>query len=118
MPSPLVRSTLVAGLLQIGMVVGGHFTPQIARLFAAGGMSISAVGGILCALWTAGAPTAAATAKDGAIAGGLSALIGIAVSFLLGDVPARTLAIGTTASVVAGILGGFVGRAVSGGGTA
>jgi hypothetical protein len=114
MPSPLLRSTMVATLLQVGMVVGGHFTPQIARLFAVGGMSISAVGGILFGLWTSGTPAAATTAKGGAVAGGLSALVGIAVSFLLGDVPARTLAIGTTASVVAGILGGFVGRAVSG----
>ncbi|MFI5209571.1 MAG: hypothetical protein ACHQ2E_03920 [Gemmatimonadales bacterium] len=114
MGSPLVRSTALAALLQVAMVVVGHYSPQIAGLFALGGTAISTAGGLLCALWTGGAPSAADDAKGGAIAGGLSALIGIAVSVALGDVPPATLAYGTLFSAVGGTLGGVIGRAVRG----
>ena len=113
MRSPLIRSTLVATVLQLAMVVTGHFSLQIASLFALGGIGISAVGGLLFAVWTEGKPAPALAAKGGAIAGGLSALIGIAVSCALGDVDAGTLIYGTLASAVAGILGGFLGRALN-----
>lgn len=118
MPSPLTRSTLVATVLQLAMVVTGHFSLRIASLFALGGTGISAVGGLLLAIWTGGKPAPAFTTKGGAIAGGLSALIGIAVSCALGDVDAGTLVYGTIASVGAGILGAFVGRALNSGSTA
>ncbi len=114
MGSPLVRSTVLATLLQLAMVVAGHYSPQIAGLFALGGTGISTVGGLLYALWAEGAPSAADDAKGGAIAGGLSALIGIVVSVALGDVPAATLAYGTLFSAAGGTLGGFIGRALRG----
>jgi hypothetical protein len=114
MRSPLVRSTVLATVLQLAMVIAGHYSPQIAGLFALGGTGISTAGGLLCALWAGGTPSAASDAKAGAIAGGLSALIGIAVSVALGDVPAATLAYGTLFSAVGGILGGFIGRALRG----
>lgn len=114
MGSPLVRSTALATLLQLAMVIAGHFSPQIAGLFAPGGSGISTAGGLLYALWAKGAPSVADDAKGGAIAGGLSALIGIAVSVVLGDVTAATLAYGTLFSAAGGILGGFIGRALRG----
>lgn len=114
MGSPLVRSTVLATLLQVAMVVAGHYSPQIAGLFALGGTAISTAGGLLYALWTRGTPSAADDAKGGAIAGGLSALIGIAVSVALGDVPPGTLAYGTLFSALGGILGGVTGRALRG----
>jgi len=46
----------------------------------------------------------------GAIAGGLCALIGIALSVLLGDTPGFVLALGTAISTVTGVAGGFWGQ--------
>jgi len=45
----------------------------------------------------------------GVLAGGLCALIGIAVSYLLKDVPASLLALGTLSSAVTGAVGGWLG---------
>jgi hypothetical protein len=50
----------------------------------------------------------------GAIAGGLCAVIGIAVSYFLGDVPATVLIFGTVSSAVAGVVGGAIVRLVTG----
>jgi hypothetical protein len=50
----------------------------------------------------------------GAIAGGLCALIGIAASWALGDVPAQVLGFGTVASTVAGLAGAAIGRVLPG----
>ena len=50
----------------------------------------------------------------GAIAGGLCALIGIALSAVLGDVPAMLLLFGTLSSIVTGVMGGAVGKLVFG----
>lgn len=51
-----------------------------------------------------------AAGLGGAIAGGVSGLIGIAVSYALGDVPASLMLFGTAGSAAAGALGGAVGR--------
>jgi hypothetical protein len=48
----------------------------------------------------------------GTIAGAVCALLGILVSFLLGDVPATLLALGTISSAVTGAIGGAIGRAL------
>ena len=53
------------------------------------------------------------SALNGAIAGGVCALIGIAVSVALGDTAAPILAIGTIGSAVAGAIAG----AIAGGAT-
>jgi hypothetical protein len=53
---------------------------------------------------------ASAAAGQGAIAGGICAVIGIGVSVLLGDVPPSLLALGTASSVVTGMLGGMFAR--------
>lgn len=44
--------------------------------------------------------------------GGACALIGIAMSWALGDVPAGTLLIGTAASTVVGLIGGAIGKLI------
>ena len=56
------------------------------------------------------------TAAGGAIAGGVCALIGIALSCALQDVPAPVLLFGTLGSAVAGMLGALAARAVLPGG--
>ncbi len=48
----------------------------------------------------------------GAIAGGVCAAIGIAPSVALGDTPVAVLGFGTLASVVAGLVGAAVAKAV------
>ncbi len=48
----------------------------------------------------------------GALAGGLCAIIGIAVSAALGDVPPMILVMGTAASAVTGLIGGAVGKLI------
>jgi uncharacterized membrane protein YjjB (DUF3815 family) len=104
--------TLIGTALQLLMVVVGHFSPTVAQTFAALGMGISGVAGVLAGR---GVPATSwgSAAGRGAIAGGVSAFIGILVSYLLGDVPAQVLGFGTAASTVSGALGGLIGRSLS-----
>lgn len=110
--SPMFRSTLVGTVLQVGMVLAGHYIIDVKEQFALGGMSISAVAGLLYSLWAKGG-SATDAIKGGAVAGGGSAFLGILISTLLGDVPATVLAFGTAGSAVTGLIGGLVGRAIS-----
>jgi hypothetical protein len=109
---PLVKSTIIATVVQLIMVIAGHSMPAVANTFAVGGTTISALAGVLFALMARGS-TAGTAAGGGVIAGGLSALIGILVSHFMGDVPASTIAIGTGASAVAGVIGALIGKMAS-----
>jgi hypothetical protein len=91
----------------MAMVVAGHSSHAVANLFAPGGMSISLLAGVLYAATARSSLTGDAT--GGAIAGGVCALLGILVSYLLGDVRASILIIGTISSVVTGAIGGAIG---------
>jgi hypothetical protein len=105
---PIVRGTAIGTLAQIAMVLAGHFIPAVAGFFAVGGMGISALAG-----WGAlrhQPASLAGAAGSGALAGGLCAVIGIAVSVGLGDVPPSLLALGTASSAVTGAIGGVLGR--------
>lgn len=109
----MVKYTAIGTVLQIAMVVGGHYNEFIRmNVFALGGMAISMLFG---ALWA----KSAATSKGGgfgggALVGGLCAIIGIAVSVILGDTEAAVLAFGTLGSAVMGGLGGLAVFAISG----
>jgi hypothetical protein len=94
------------------MIAAGHFSPWVAmNVFMIGGMTISALAGLLYARAAArGYPGGAA---GGAIAGGVCAIVGIAASVALGDTPAIILALGTLGSTVAGAMGGVVGQMLS-----
>jgi len=88
-------------------VVSGHTNKTIAGLFAVGGMGFSLVAGLI---YRVIARTGNANGTvGGMLAGGICALIGIAVSYLYGDVPASLLALGTISSIVTGALGGWLG---------
>jgi hypothetical protein len=100
----LAEATAAGTVLQLVMVVLGHWAPVIASLFAVLGMAISLVAGALYARMAR--PSVGQGALGGAVAGGVCALIGIAVSFALGDVPATILALGTASSAVTGAIGG------------
>ena len=107
-------ATLVGTVLQVAMVVGGHFSPAVASMYAVGGMGISLLAGLAYAHWTRGAGSASSAAVGGLLAGALCALLGIFVSYLLGDVPASLLALGTISSAVTGAVGGSIGRMLFG----
>ena len=109
----LLTSSLVGTLLQVVMVVAGHSSPAIKALFAVGGMGLSLVAGVLYAR-LARPGTRGNAALGGAAAGAICAFLGILVSYLLGDVPASLLALGTISSAVTGAIGGFIGALSTG----
>jgi hypothetical protein len=103
----MIRWIAVGIVLQTGMVVTGHWVPAVAQLFAPLGMGISLVVGFL---WARGASRDYAHAAwGGAVVGGTCALVGIAISLVLGDVVAAILLVGTASSAVTGLLGGLAG---------
>jgi peptidoglycan/LPS O-acetylase OafA/YrhL len=110
------RSFLIAAaagtLLQVGMVVGGHQVAAIKPYFGPGGMAISLAAGLLYALLAPAAAGWAATLGGGALAGGVCAFLGIALSHTLGDVPLALLAFGTLGSAAAGLVGAAIGKLV------
>ena len=107
--SALVVATGIGTVLQLAMVIAGHSNKSIAALFAILGVSISLIAGVVYAVRAKQGSTGR-LALGGLVAGGLCALIGIIVSYLLGDVPALILLIGTTSSAVTGAIGGAAGR--------
>ena len=102
----LTTATLIGTVLQVGMVVSGHTNPAMKNLFAVGGMTISLVAGVAYVLLAPRTDDRSSLSLGGTIAGALCALIGIAVSYVLGDVPASLLALGTLSSAVTGAIGG------------
>lgn len=105
----VIIATVVGTVLQLAMVLAGHRNAAVAQQFAAGGMGISLIAGVIYAT-LAGQGSSGSYALGGLVAGGACALLGIIVSFLLGDVTATILALGTVSSAVTGALGGWGGR--------
>ena len=105
----LVIATLVGIGLQVALVGIGHVV-RILRDpgYAIGSMAFSAVAGWLYARMSAG--NWGDTLIAGAVAGGVCAAVGIAVSASLGDVPFSLLMFGTTTSIVTGAIGAAVGK--------
>jgi hypothetical protein len=109
---PLQNATLIGTVLQLAMVIAGHYSAYVAlHVFMFGGMAISALAGILYA--RAAAAGYGGGALGGAIAGAVCALIGIVVSVVFGDTAAMILIIGTISSAVTGAIGGLVGQAMA-----
>lgn len=105
----LLIATAAGLAAQIAMVVAGHYVPVIkTHGFAIGGMLISLAAGLAYAKLAGGGWTPSLT--GGLAAGGLCALIGIAVSVVLKDTPPAVLAFGTLGSAAAGALGGAIGK--------
>lgn len=103
----LRNATIVGVAAQLVMVISGHWVEFIKmNLFASGGVVISALAGAIYA--RDARTTRAQSALGGAIAGGTCALIGIAVSWALGDVPPLILAVGTISSAIGGAVGGAI----------
>jgi hypothetical protein len=113
MSNPMVKSAVIGTILQLVMVVVGHFVPQVASAFPIAGTGIGGLAGLLNGLWSKGASMGAA-AGGGAVAGGAGGLIGTLVSSLMGDVPMSTLVVGTGSTAVAGVVGGLIGKVLGG----
>jgi hypothetical protein len=108
----LVTATAIGLVPQLAMVVGGHYSPAIKALFAVGGMGFSLIAGLIFAYLVKGGWSPDLT--GGALAGGICALVGIAVCVLLGDAPVSLLLLGTISSVVTGAIGGAIGKLIFG----
>ncbi len=109
----LLRATFVGTVIQVAMVVIGRFVPWVAlHVFMFGGMMISATVGYLYAQDVA--KGYGRGALGGAIAGGVCALLGIAVSVILGDTQPNILALGTAISTLTGAVGGVFGQMSAG----
>jgi hypothetical protein len=108
----LIVATAIGLVLQLAMVVGGHYSPAVKGLFAVGGMGFSAVAGLLYVWFAVVKGVWSADLQGGAVAGGVCALAGIAASAILGDVPPSLLLLGTVSSVVTGAIGGAIGKLI------
>jgi len=106
----LIKATLIGLALQLIMVVGGHYVVPIKENFAIVGTLISLIAGAIYVRTTRG--SWGDSLIGGAVAGGICALIGIAVSCALGDVDAGVLLYGTLGSAVAGLIGGAVAKLI------
>lgn len=104
----LINATAIGTVLQLIMVLAGHWVPAVATLFAPIGILLSLIAGLLYARAAKGGWSD--STLGGVIAGAVCALIGIAVSVLLGDVPPIILVIGTLSSAVGGVVGGAIGK--------
>lgn len=101
----MVTMTAWGTASQLAMVISGHYIEFIRlNVFAIGGMAISMIVGAMWAMKEAGSKGSAF--GGGALVGGVCAIIGIALSVILGDVPAGVLAFGTLGSAFTGGLGG------------
>jgi hypothetical protein len=94
---------------QLAMVFGGNMNAGIQQMYPTLGTSIAGIAGLLYPIFRHGLTTKQA-AGGGALAGGGGAVLGILVSYLLGDVPLSVVAIGGGMSAVAGAIGGVIGR--------
>jgi hypothetical protein len=111
--SPLLKATTIGTILQVLMVVGGHFMPQLAQLFPVLGTGLGGLTGLLFALFNKGA-TGGALAGGGAAAGGIGGLVGSAISMAMGDVPGATVGIAAGSTAVAGAIGAILGKLLGG----
>ncbi|MGN6149168.1 MAG: hypothetical protein ACTHPD_11560 [Rhizomicrobium sp.] len=104
-----VRALIVGVVLEIALMTATHFIAFVEHQgFLLGGMTISAVAGYLYAMDTGKGYFTSATMA--AIIGGISALIGLAVSIALQDAPTRVVPLFTTICVVTGAVGGLFGQ--------
>lgn len=109
--NPLVKAMGAGTVLQVLMVVIGHFVPSLqqAGLFPIGGTLIGLLTGLLAGRATPGAAVGT-LATNGAVAGGVAGALGSLVSTALGDVPLANIAIAGGSTAVTGALGALVSR--------
>jgi hypothetical protein len=107
-----VIALVIGTVLQVAMVVAGHFGRDIQNFYMWGGLGFSLVAGIIYGRLSLGAWLPALLL--GGVAGAVCGLIGIFISYILGDVPAELMLFGTIGSLVSGAFGGAVGKLTTG----
>ena len=105
------RWTVIGATMQLVMVLVGHWVAAIASVFGILGTLIALVVGLLFARQAGGGLWAAIV--GGALAAGISALVGVAVSFALGDVTRDIILIATASGLIAGAIGAVIGHATA-----
>lgn len=111
--SVIRRWTVIGGVMQVIMVLVGHWVAAIAGVFGILGTLIALVVGILFARDARAGYAGAAV--GGALVGGISAFVGVAVSLAMGDVGRDIILIGTVSGLVAGAIGALIGQATASG---
>lgn len=107
----LIIAAAWGALVQVVLVITGHFVPFVADyLFAVGGLLIAFATGIVYArkAWP-GRPV-----LGGAVSAAIAAFIGIGLSLILGDVFPLILLFGTLASALVGMGGAALGHGLAG----
>ena len=106
------RFIMMGIVLQLAMVVGGHFVESILLLSGILGTAIPVVLG----LWYgATEPTDyKETSKGGFLIGIVGAFIGVVAAILMGDQPWMLLTFAPVSSGVTGVIGSVIGTALSG----
>lgn len=108
----LLIATGIGLAAQLMMVIAGHYSAFVKNhLFAVGGMGISLAAGAIYG-WRA-AEAWGPSLLGGLTAGGICAVLGLAVSVALKDVPPVILTFGTLASAMTGLIGGALGKWLS-----
>lgn len=102
-------------VFQTVMVVVGHYSAAVYALSGVLGVGIPAV--IAIGYGALGSPSYKEAAKAAFVFSFLGAAVGVGVAILLGDQPWVLLTFGPLSSGVTGVLGGWVGVAVGGGGS-
>jgi len=107
------RATGLGGVLQAAMVLLGLALPTLRQdnLYPIGGTLLALLAGGFFACWAPGASLSSALGK-GALAGGISSLLGTLLAALTGQLPApaSTVLVASVTGCVAGSVGGGFGR--------
>jgi len=106
----LIQRAAITGIvLQITMVMIGHYVPWISgNSYLFGTMMISGVAGLLYARDFA--KGYAKGALGGAVTGGACGIIGISAANILGDAPLIAIPAGAAITVLIGAIGGLFGQ--------
>ncbi|HEY4125569.1 MAG TPA: hypothetical protein VGM36_13205 [Rhizomicrobium sp.] len=105
----LERATLVGIVMEVVLVVAGHYVPWVElHVFQFGGMMIAAIAGYLYGMDSA--KGWGASSLGGAISGGTCGIIGIAVAVVLQEMPMIGLIVGTLICILTGTVGGLFGQ--------
>jgi hypothetical protein len=116
--NPLVRSSAIGIAMQLAMVILGKLVPSIGTIpnfYAIAGTVLAALTGSMAARATVGSTGAGAT--NGAVAGGVSSVIGGLAAFATGQWPGFAvlqLLFPATSGAVGGGLGGMVSKMMAG----
>jgi hypothetical protein len=111
----MLKAVTTGSILQGGMVAAGHFLPGLleANLYPILGTSIGWLTGLVYGASSHGT-TLFGSAARGAWAAGFTAGLAIGAAWALGQVPLNRIGIAAMTAVVAGMIGGGLGKLLTG----